>query len=111
MLRVMPMLPVPGAELYYEDSGAGVKTIVFSHGLLWSSRMYDAQVTHLRERYRCVAYDHRGQGRSTVGAARFDMETVYQDGVMLIERLGLAPCHFVGLSMGGFVGIRLAAKR
>jgi pimeloyl-ACP methyl ester carboxylesterase len=28
----------------------------------------------------------------------------------LIEALELAPCHFVGLSMGGFVGLRLAAR-
>jgi len=31
--------------------------------------------------------------------------------VALIEGLKLAPCHFVGLSMGGFVGLRLGARR
>jgi 3-oxoadipate enol-lactonase len=40
-----------------------------------------------------------------------DMETVYADAVGLIEKLGVGPCHFVGLSMGGFVGMRLAARR
>ena len=38
------------------------------------------------------------------------METLYEDAVALIEQLGCAPCHFLGLSMGGFIGLRLAAR-
>jgi 3-oxoadipate enol-lactonase len=107
----MPFANVGGAELYYEDSGAGAAPVLFSHGLLWSLRMYDAQVAHLRGRHRCVAYDHRGQGCSSGGDAPYDMETLAGDAAQLIERLGIAPCFFVGLSMGGFVGLRLAARR
>ncbi|AKQ70395.1 Menaquinone biosynthesis related protein, putative DHNA-CoA thioesterase [Myxococcus hansupus] len=108
----MPMLPVNGTELYYEDSGGTGVPIVFSHGLLWSSRLFDPQVEALSGRYRCIAYDHRGQGQSAVPPVRvIDMETVYLDAVALIEQLGVGPCHFVGLSMGGFVGMRIAARR
>jgi len=107
----MPTLAVEGAELYYEDTRDGAVPIVFSHGLLWSLRMYDAQVAHLRARYRCVAYDHRGQGLSRDDGSPYDMERLTDDAAQLIERLGLAPCFFVGLSMGGFVGLRLAAQR
>jgi pimeloyl-ACP methyl ester carboxylesterase len=35
----------------------------------------------------------------------------YEDAVALIEQLSCAPCHFLGLSMGGFIGLRLAARR
>jgi pimeloyl-ACP methyl ester carboxylesterase len=105
------MLAVNGTTLYYEQTGAGQEAIVFSHGLLWSNRMFEAQVAHFKERYRCMAYDHRGQGHSAIARSGYDMETVYQDGVALIEALQLAPVHFVGLSMGGFVGMRLAARR
>jgi len=38
------------------------------------------------------------------------METLYEDAVALIAQLGYAPCHFLGLSMGGFIGLRLAAR-
>jgi pimeloyl-ACP methyl ester carboxylesterase len=108
----MPMLAVNGTELYYEDTGGSGPPIVFSHGLLWSTRLYDPQVDALRGRYRCIAYDHRGQGRSAVPPERvISIETLYQDAVALIEKLGVGPCHFVGLSMGGFVGMRLAARR
>ncbi|NMO16668.1 alpha/beta fold hydrolase [Pyxidicoccus fallax] len=108
----MPMLSVNGTELYYEDTGGSGQPIVFSHGLLWSTRLYDPQVDALRGRYRCIAYDHRGQGRSAVPPTSvIDMETLYLDAVALIEKLGVGPCHFVGLSMGGFIGMRLAARR
>lgn len=108
----MPTLPIDGAEIYYEETGSGPETIVFSHGLLFDGRMFDAQVRHFRDRYRCIVYDHRGQGRSSVPAGRIvDMDQVYRDAVTLIEALDAAPCHFVGLSMGGFVGLRIAARK
>lgn len=97
--------------LHIEDTGTGVP-VLFSPGLLMTTRMYDAQVAHLHDRYRCVVYDHRGQGRSTVPRERtIGMELLYADVVAMIESLDLAPCHFVGLSMGGFLGIRLGARR
>jgi 3-oxoadipate enol-lactonase len=108
---LMPHLSVNGTELYFEDTKDGDVPLLFSHGLLWSLRMYDAQVAHLRGRYRCVAYDHRGQGRSRDDDSSYDMEKLSDDAAQLIERLGIAPCFFVGLSMGGFVGLRLAARR
>lgn len=108
----MATIEIGGAALHYEDSGGDEPVLLFSHGLLWSTALYRHQVAHFRGRFRCVAYDHRGQGRSAVPAMRsIDMETLYRDAVALIEKLGLAPVHFVGLSMGGFVGQRLAARR
>jgi len=98
------------AALYYEEHGTGSETIVFAHGLLWSCRLFDAQVALLKERYRCVAFDFRGQGQSEVTRSGYDMETLYEDAIALIEQLGCAPCHFLGLSMGGFIGLRLAAR-
>jgi pimeloyl-ACP methyl ester carboxylesterase len=108
----MAHLSLNGTSLYVEDTGGDRPPIVFSHGLLFSCRMWDAQVASLRSEYRCVAYDHRGQGRSDVPQERLvPIETCYDDAVALIERLGVGPVHFVGLSMGGFVGMRLAARR
>jgi len=108
----MPTLHVNGTDLYYEDSGGPGEVVLFSHGLLWSGRMFEAQVAALRDRYRVITYDHRGQGRSAADPARvITIETVTADAVALIERLGLAPVHFCGLSMGGFVGMRIAARR
>jgi pimeloyl-ACP methyl ester carboxylesterase len=107
----MPWLSVNGAQLYYEVTGNGEQTIVFAHGLLWSGEMFAAQVAAFSPRYRCVTFDFRGQGRSEVTASGYDMDTLARDAALLIERLVLGRVHFAGLSMGGFVALRLAARR
>jgi len=107
----MPKMNINGAELYYEEHGAASETIVFAHGLLFSGRMFDDQVGALKDRYRCVTFDFRGQGQSEVTRDGYDVDTLYEDAAELIERLDYTPCHFLGFSMGGFVGIRLAIRR
>jgi pimeloyl-ACP methyl ester carboxylesterase len=107
----MPELSVNGASLHYESTGDGPETIVFAHGLLWSGDMFGAQVAALSSRFRCLTFDFRGQGQSEVTSAGYDMDTLASDAAALIETLGVGPVHFVGLSMGGFVAMRLAARR
>lgn len=105
----MPYLSLRSLNLYYEEIGSGSETLVFSHGLLWSHRMFEAQVAELSKTYRIIAYDHRGQGKSEVKGP-YDMDTVAEDAAALIRNLVDGPVHFIGLSMGGFVGMRLAAR-
>jgi pimeloyl-ACP methyl ester carboxylesterase len=102
---------VNGADIHVEDTGGAGPAVLFSHGLLWSTAMWRFQMEVFRDRYRCIAWDHRGQGRSEVTAAGYDMDALADDAVALIQTLGAAPAHFVGLSMGGFVGMRIAARR
>jgi len=56
----MPHIDVNGASIHYTDTGSGAETIVFSHGLLFSGAIFEQQIAHLKDRYRCIAYDHRG---------------------------------------------------
>ena len=97
--------------MHYVDVGSGPETILFSHGLLFSNAIFAKQVEHLKDRYRCIAFDHRGQGGSPVTKDGYDMDTLSEDAVALIEKLDIGPCHFVGLSMGGFVAMRVAMRR
>ena len=96
--------------MHYTDEGSGPRTVVFGHGQLWSGEMFGPQIDALRERFRCVAVDWRGQGRSAVADTGYDMDTLTEDLVALIDHLGIAPVDSVGLSMGGFIGMRLAAR-
>src|SRR5947209_19772561 len=109
----MPTIELNGTTLYYEDTGPAPtgETIAFSHGLLWSTELFAPQIAALRDRYRCIAWDHRGQGRSASDHRHcIGMELVTQDAVALLDKLGVAPVHLVGLSMGGFVAMRIAAR-
>ncbi len=106
----MPIINVNNTDIYYEIHGSGDETIVFSHGLLWSHKMFRAQVEALKERYTVIVYDHRGQGQSAVSTGEIDLEILTTDARLLIESLTDGPVHFAGLSMGGFIGMRLAAR-
>jgi pimeloyl-ACP methyl ester carboxylesterase len=106
----MPKLHVNGVELYYENRGSGAESVVFAHGLLCNVRLFDQQVAALLDRYRCIAFDFRGHGQSAVTWSGYDMDTLTEDTAGLIRELGAGPCHFLGLSMGGFIGMRLAIR-
>lgn len=106
----MPFLNVNGAKFYYEDHGTGDEVIVFTHGLFFNCRMFDDQVSFLKDHYRCVTFDFRGQGQSEVTRDGYDMDTLTEDVATLIRQLDCAPCHFLGFSMGGLVGLRLALQ-
>ena len=107
----MPIAEINGARLHYELRGSGPETILFAHGLLWSGDMFAHQVAALESAYRCLTFDFRGQGRSGVTASGYDMDTLAADAAALIESLGVGPCHVAGLSMGGFIAMRLGARR
>lgn len=112
----MPLIEVNGAKVYIEDSGApderaNAPAVVFGHGLLFSGRMFAAQVERLKGRYRCVTIDWRGQGRTPAAASGYDMDSLAEDAAAIIEGLDAGPVHYVGLSMGGFVGMRLGSRR
>lgn len=105
----MPIVEANGVKIYYQETGSGEETLVFSHGLLWSHHMFRAQVEYFKSKYRIIAYDHRGQGQSEYRTP-FDMDTLADDAAALIKTLCDGPVHFAGLSMGGFIGMRLGAR-
>jgi pimeloyl-ACP methyl ester carboxylesterase len=106
---------VNGAGLRVEEAGAGAETVVFSPALFTNRALFDVPVAALSADYRCIRYDHRGQGDSGLGAPQpsrhlLGTEGLYDDAVALMDQLGVESCHWVGASVGGFVGVRLAAR-
>lgn len=112
----MTVIEANGIQVHITDTGPpagdpGAPTVVFGHGLLFSGHMFEAQIERLRASYRCVTVDWRGQGGTPATDDGYDMDTLSLDAASVIETLEVAPVHYVGLSMGGFVGMRLAARR
>jgi 3-oxoadipate enol-lactonase len=106
----LPSIDVNGTTLAYKDTGGPGPAVVFSHSLFFDRTMFAAQVQRFGREFRVVTYDHRGQGKSRRSSG-LDMDTLFADAAALVEALDLGPCHFVGNSMGGFVALRLAARR
>jgi non-heme chloroperoxidase len=98
----MPRFRAPdGAELFYRDWGAG-RPVVFVHGMLMSSNMWQDQMLHLTGNgFRAVTYDRRGHGRSDDPGTGYDFDTLAGDLAALLNRLDLTDVTLVGHSMGG----------
>jgi 3-oxoadipate enol-lactonase len=112
----VPVVRLDDAEVHITDTGPppgrpDAPAVVFGHGLLFSGQMFAPQVAALRDDFRCVTVDWRGQGDSPAAPDGYDMDTLLGDLVGVLDHLGLGAVHYVGLSMGGFVGMRLAARR
>lgn len=109
----MPKIDVNGTTLFYQDQGPkDAPVLVLSHSLFFDQNMFEHQAKHLTKNFRIVRYDHRDQGQSASSElVSVDMDTHTDDATALIEALELGPCFFAGNSMGGFIALRLAARR
>ena len=109
----MPSIEVNGTTLHVVDEGPrDAPAIVLGHSLFFDHAMFDEVAATLSSEHRVVRYDHRGQGASArAPREQLDMDTLTEDAAALVEHLGLAPCTYVGNSMGGFIALRLAARR
>jgi len=106
----MPYADVNGQHLYYEDSGGDGPVVVFSHGLFMDTSMFEPQVQALRDRYRCIAWDERGHGRTGDATAPFTYWDSADDVVALLGSLGVERAVLAGMSQGGFLSLRAALR-
>lgn len=107
-LLAVPILPIDDLELSYLDEGRG-DPVVLLHGLGSSSLDWEGQLPALSGRYRVVAPDLRGCGRSR-HRGPFSVSGFAGDVAALLDAVG-EPAHVVGLSMGGMVALQLAVDR
>lgn len=91
-----------GLQIYYEEQGAG-PVILLVHGMWGTSRFFRKQLEGLSDRYRVIAPDLRGHGRSSMTLDNQTVPTYARDLRAFIERLGLEEFVGVGWSMGAFV--------
>ncbi len=99
-----------GIQINYEIHGEKGPWITLSHSLACNLHMWDAQIAMLKARYRVLAYDTRGHGASEAPNAAYSMDQLAQDLKELLATLKIQETHFVGLSMGGMIGMTFALK-
>lgn len=104
----MPQMHIRGIDLYYETTGQG-QPILFIHGLGSSTRDWELQVTFFSKHNRAVTFDVRGHGRSEKPPGPYSILQFAADTAGLIQALGIAPAHVVGISLGGMIAFQLAA--
>jgi 3-oxoadipate enol-lactonase len=95
--------------LYCEiDGPENGKTIMLSNSLGTTLEMWDPQMDALTEHFRVIRFDHRGHGRSPV-KGECSIADLGGDVLELLDGLEMPVVSFAGLSLGGMVGMWLAA--
>lgn len=101
---------INGHQAHVRMSGlVGAPVVMLAHSILSDISMWDRVCELLQDRWHVVRYDLRGHGASSVTEGPYDMAMLADDAFLLISTLGLKRVHFVGASLGGMVGQRLAA--
>jgi 3-oxoadipate enol-lactonase len=101
-------LSINGETLHYVKEGEG-PAVVFLHFLGGFSYQWRHQIAALRDRFTCIAFDHRGFGFSSFNG-RWDVPTGAQDLKAGLDALGIDRAHVVGYSMGGPIALVFNAQ-
>jgi 3-oxoadipate enol-lactonase len=107
----MPILKSGEARIHYALEGrSGAPVLLFSNSLGANYSMWDPQAHEFHKRFRILRYDTRGHGQSSSAPGPCSIGQLAKDVVALLDELDLDRVHFCGLSMGGMIGMWLAAN-
>jgi len=91
------------------DGPAEAPVLVFANSLGTTSKMWDPQVRALSRRYRCVRYELRGHGGTDAPPTPYAIGDLGADLLAVLDEVGATRASVLGLSLGGTVGLWLAA--
>ena len=99
-----------GAKLKVQAEGPeGAPAVLLSHAVGGSLAIWDEVAPALAKQFRVLRYDARGHGASDAPAGEYTIEMMAKDALAVLDAYNVGKAHFVGLSMGGMIGMWLAA--
>lgn len=101
------MAPVNDIEMYYAVYGEG-EPLILLHGGLGNADYFANQIPAFAEKYKVIAADSRGHGRSTVTDTPIGYSLMASDVLALMDYLKIESAHLVGWSDGGIIGLDIA---
>lgn len=107
----MPYLDRDGVKIFYEAEGDG-PPVLLSHGYSATSRMWDEQVAHLKDRYRVIRWDFRGHGESDYpdDQGAYSEAATVADMAAILDACDVDRAVVGGLSLGGYMSLAFNLK-
>ena len=107
----MPQARVNGVNLYYEFHGPeDGELLILNNGVFMNTASWLFQMPELSKRYRVLAYDMRGQGKSDHPEGEYSLELHGEDLAALMDHLKLKKAHMVGTSYGGELNLVMGIR-
>jgi len=103
----MPKVCVGDIEMYYVEAGSG-EPLVLIMGLGGDHLAWAFQVPAFAATHRVIAFDNRGVGQTGAPDVPYTTRMMAEDTRGLLDRLGIARAHVLGVSMGGMIAQELA---
>ena len=95
--------------LYYEESGNGFPLILL-HGNGEDHTYFENQVSFFSDRYRVIALDTRGHGKSPRGGGEFTLSRFADDLYEFMKLMGIEKAHILGFSDGANIAMIFALR-
>ena len=95
--------------LAYQEKGSG-EPLILLHGNGEDSSYFRHQIAHFQDRYRVIALDTRGHGKSPRGSAPFTIRQFARDLLDFLEIHGIADAVLLGFSDGANIAMRFAME-
>ncbi|WP_035375284.1 alpha/beta fold hydrolase [Pseudoduganella violaceinigra] len=89
---------------YQLDGADHLPVLILSNSIATTYRMWDGEVDALSRHFRVLRFDMRGHGESGIPAGAYSLDRLGRDVLELMDALGIRRAHFLGLSLGGFIG-------
>ncbi len=104
-------LSINNQQIHYHDTGDRNKpAILLMHGFLMNLDMFTHQVNALKEQFRVITFDTRGFGQTRWDGTPFSLYDIVDDALALLDHLDIEQAVISGMSMGGYIALRLATK-
>ena len=103
----MPTAKIKNIDCYYEIYGEGVPMLLIG-GLASDSQSWQGVIDGLMKDFKIIVFDNRGVGRTKCPEGSFDVKTMAEDAVMLLDSLGIEKANILGHSMGGYIAQEIA---
>jgi len=106
---IVPEIMTGDHKVYYESHGHG-EPLILIRGLGSNADHWYAQLSDFSKHYRVIAFDNRGIGRSADPDVPFNIQDLAADTAGLMDALGIAAAHVLGVSLGGMIAQELAIE-
>jgi len=105
----MPRINASGLAINYEQQGAGDPLLLIPY-LAADHACYAFQEAEYAKHFTCISLDLRGTGESDKPQDAYTTEVLADDVAAFMQAAGIGKAHIAGLSLGGAIGLALAAK-